>query len=114
VSQVIQNLVGNALKFTPQGGLVTVSVCAGTGFIELRVSDTGIGIPEGSMKQIFDSFYQVDSSPTRQYGGSGLGLAFVREIVHAHGGKVFVKSGLGAGSTFLILLPPDAGPLDPQ
>lgn len=107
MTQVFQNLVGNALKFTAPGGMVTVSACAKAGFLELRVSDTGIGIPEESRKQIFDSFYQVDSSSTRKYGGSGLGLAFVKEIVRAHGGRVFVKSHEGAGSSFIVLLPLD-------
>ena len=104
--QVFQNLVGNALKFTPSGGRVTVSVFSKGDFIEFRVSDNGIGIPRESVQQIFDQFFQVDSSPTRTYGGSGLGLSFVREIVLAHDGKVLVKSEEGVGSTFFVLMPP--------
>lgn len=106
MTQVFQNLVGNALKFTPPGGRVTVSVRPKVDFIEFRVSDNGIGIPKESVEQIFERFFQVDSSPTRQYGGSGLGLAFVREMVLAHDGKVFVESEEGVGSTFLVLIPP--------
>jgi len=104
--QVFQNLVGNALKFTPAGGRVTVSVRSKVDFIEFRVSDNGIGIPRKNVDQIFDRFFQVDSSPTRQHGGSGLGLSFVREIILAHNGKVFVESEEGEGSTFLVLVPP--------
>jgi len=106
IMQVFQNLVGNALKFTPPGGRVSVSVRPKGDFVEFRVSDNGIGIPTEYVEQIFDRFFQVDSGPTRQYGGSGLGLSFTREIVHAHNGKVFVESEEGVGSTFLTLIPP--------
>jgi len=106
MTQVFQNLLGNALKFTSPGGRVTISIRLKGDFVEIRVSDSGIGIPEESVRQVFDRFYQVDSSPTRQYGGSGLGLTFVREIVQAHNGKVLVESEEGVGSTFLVLVPP--------
>ncbi|MDF1526114.1 MAG: ATP-binding protein [bacterium] len=105
ITQVIQNLLGNALKFTPHGGRVSVAVRLKGDFIEFQVSDNGIGIPKEHVEQIFDRFFQVDSSPTRQYGGSGLGLSFTREIVHAHNGMVFVESKEGVGSIFLTLLP---------
>lgn len=103
--QVLQNLVDNALKFTPSGGSITLSAVAKSDFIEMRVSDDGIGIPPEQLSHIFDRFYQVDSSSTRRYGGSGLGLSIVREIIHSHNGKIFVESEDRKGTTFLMLLP---------
>ena len=103
--QVFQNLLDNALKFTPTGGKIHLSVSAKSDFIEMRVIDNGIGIPRDRLDQIFERFYQVDSSSTRRYGGSGLGLSIVREIVVAHHGKVFVESNENKGTSFLILMP---------
>ena len=103
--QVFQNLLDNALKFTPPGGKIHLSVSAKSDFIEMRVIDNGIGIPRDRLDQIFERFYQVDSSSTRRYGGSGLGLSIVREIVVAHHGKVFVESDENKGTSFLILMP---------
>ncbi len=103
--QVFQNLLDNALKFTPSGGNISLSAKNKSDFIELRIQDDGIGIPKDRLNQIFDRFYQVDSSPTRPYGGSGLGLSIVREIVLAHNGKIFVESDEGKGTCFLILMP---------
>jgi CheY-like chemotaxis protein len=104
--QVFQNLLDNALKFTPAGGRISLSARSKSDFIELQVVDNGIGIPKDRQNQIFERFYQVDSSSTRRYGGSGLGLSIVREIVVAHNGKVFVESGEEKGTSFLILMPP--------
>ncbi len=73
--------------------------------MRVAVTDTGIGIPENQVPRIFDRFYQVDSSTTRQFGGTGLGLTLVKRIVEAHGSQVAVESRLGAGSTFAFLLP---------
>jgi CheY-like chemotaxis protein len=103
--QVFQNLLDNALKFTPEGGEISLSANSKSDFIELQVLDNGIGIPKDRLEQIFDRFYQIDSSSTRRYGGSGLGLSIVREIVVAHHGKVFVESDEGKGTCFLILMP---------
>ena len=103
--QVFQNLLDNALKFTPPGGKINLSVSAKSDFVEMRVIDNGIGIPKDRLNQIFERFYQVDSSSTRQYGGSGLGLSIVREIIVAHHGKVFVESDEASGTSFLILMP---------
>jgi len=103
--QVFQNLLDNALKFTPAGGEIRLSAKPKSEFIELRVEDNGIGIPKDRLDQIFERFYQVDSSSTRRYGGSGLGLSIVREIIVAHHGKVFVESDEGKGTCFLILMP---------
>ncbi|MDT8395532.1 MAG: ATP-binding protein [bacterium] len=103
--QVFQNLLDNALKFTPSGGRIEIHASSKSDFIELRVADNGIGIPKDRLDQVFERFYQVDSSSTRRYGGSGLGLSIVREIVMAHNGKVFVESEEGRGTAFLILMP---------
>ena len=103
--RVIDNLLGNAVKFTPAGGTITVGVREGEGELVLEVSDTGIGIPEDQQERIFDRFYQIDGSARRRYGGAGLGLALVKEIVEAHGGTVRVSSSPKQGSTFAITLP---------
>jgi CheY-like chemotaxis protein len=85
--------------------VISLSAKSKSDFIELRVDDDGIGIPKDRLDQIFERFYQVDSSSTRRYGGSGLGLSIVREIVVAHNGKVFVESDEDKGTCFLILMP---------
>jgi signal transduction histidine kinase/CheY-like chemotaxis protein len=103
--QVFLNLVDNAIKFTPPGGWITLGARAKSEFIEIRVSDNGIGIPKERIEQVFERFYQVDSSSTRQFGGSGLGLSIVREIIVSHRGKIFVESEEGKGTTFLVLMP---------
>jgi two-component system sensor histidine kinase BaeS len=102
---VVDNLIGNALKFTPAGGSITVSLRGIDGQAIFQVADTGIGIAVEHQERIFERFYQVDGSMRRRYGGSGLGLALVKEIVEAHGGRVAVRSELGQGSTFEVILP---------
>lgn len=103
--RVFDNLVSNAVKFTPAGGRIQVRLRAEDGRALLEVTDTGIGIPAGKIDRIFDRFYQVDGSSTRRYGGVGLGLALVKEIIIAHGGEVQVQSVVGEGSTFRVVLP---------
>jgi signal transduction histidine kinase len=103
--RVLDNLVSNAIKFTPAGGRVTVRLSCLEEALKLEVADTGIGIPGNRLDRIFDRFYQVDGTTTRQYGGVGLGLALVKEIVAAHGGQITVTSQVGVGTTFTILLP---------
>ncbi|RLC77183.1 MAG: hypothetical protein DRJ03_13215 [Chloroflexi bacterium] len=103
--RVMSNLLDNALKFTPSGGQVTLSVQNKDEFIEIQVIDTGIGIPEDQLERIFDRFYQVDSSTTREFGGMGLGLAIAKEIVEKHGGNIRAESQPGAGSVFHLTLP---------
>jgi signal transduction histidine kinase len=121
--QVFVNLVDNAIKFTPLGGSVTMRARtvsaeigdADEGFalvapamtrIEVRVIDTGIGIPERERAKVFDPFYQVDSSSTREYGGTGLGLSIVKRLVEAHGGTVAITGNVPRGTVFVISLPP--------
>ncbi len=124
--QVFVNLVDNAVKFTPKGGKVSVSARVsddaahgedGDGavllaplrrVVEVRVADTGIGIPSQERSRVFDAFYQVDSSSTREYGGTGLGLSIVKRIVEAHGGKVTIEPNAengGRGTVFVVTLP---------
>jgi two-component system sensor histidine kinase BarA len=104
--QCLINLASNAVKFTAGGGKVTVAAEVLPGEkLALRVADTGIGIPAEHLKRIFDVFYQVDGSTTREYGGAGLGLAIVKNFAEAHGGEVKVVSTPGQGSTFSLVLP---------
>ena len=103
--RVLDNLLGNALKFTPPEGSISVSARQEGKTVVLEVSDTGIGIPEDQLERIFDRFYQVDGSTSRRYGGVGLGLALVKELVDACGGEVTVKSKVEQGSTFTLTLP---------
>lgn len=103
--RVLDNLIGNAIKFTPPHGRITVRLWREAGNAILEVADTGIGIPQDQLTRIFERFYQVDGSTSRRYGGVGLGLALVKEIVRAHGGQVSVQSTLGQGSAFQVTLP---------
>jgi len=104
--QCLVNLCSNAVKFTQAGGSITVSAeKLADERIAIRVTDTGIGITEEHVDRVFDVFYQVDGSSTREYGGAGLGLAIVKSFVEAHGGEVGVTSIPGAGSTFSVVLP---------
>ncbi len=99
--QVFVNLIGNALKFTEKGE-IHIQVRLAAGHPEIRVSDTGIGIPSEELDRIFDKFHQVDSGLTREVGGTGLGLAICRGIVEGHGGSIRAESEVGHGSTFVI------------
>jgi PAS domain S-box-containing protein len=105
LQRAMSNLLDNAVKFTPDGGRVSVNLRQAGECLELEVKDTGIGIPADQFERIFERFYQIDGSTTRRYGGTGLGLALVREIVEMHGGQVDVQSVLGQGSTFSVVLP---------
>jgi PAS domain S-box-containing protein len=108
LKQVLINLIGNAIKFTPPAGRVTVSVSveSGTGrATQIDVADTGIGIPAGRLGAIFEAFEQVDSDTSRRFGGTGLGLAISRKLCSLMGHELVVQSEIGVGSTFSILLP---------
>jgi len=105
LKQVIVNLVDNAIKYTPAGGLVGVKVCASNGRALLEVNDNGVGIPPEALPHIFERFFRVDKARSRQMGGAGLGLSIIKAIVTAHGGQVRVESVEGRGSRFLVELP---------
>jgi CheY-like chemotaxis protein len=107
--QVISNLMSNALKFTAQGSITLGGQVnwpsPDEAIVTLTVSDTGIGIPRDKIDRLFEKFVQVDGSTTRQYGGTGLGLAICRELVSMMGGKIWIESVEGEGSTFYVQLP---------
>ncbi len=103
--KVLDNLVNNAIKFTPAEGEVVMRLFSQDGHVVLQVADTGIGIPPEKQARVFERFYQVDGSVRRRYGGTGLGLALVKEIVEAHGGEVGLQSAVGQGTTFTVELP---------
>lgn len=105
LKQLILNLVDNAIKYTPDGGSVTLSLSKANSTANIEVSDTGVGIPAEDLPRIFDRFYRVDKARSRNLGGSGLGLSIAKWIVRAHGGEIRVESELGVGSRFWVSLP---------
>jgi signal transduction histidine kinase len=105
LSWVLYQLVDNAIKFTPAGGQVKLWIKRVDSFVTIAVSDTGIGIPQDKLEEVFEPFHQLDGSPTRRYGGTGLGLALVKQIVSAHGSHIQVESQVDSGSTFRFELP---------
>jgi two-component system sensor histidine kinase ChiS len=113
--QVLTNLLANAVKFTEHGS-VSVSAHALAGEVVISVSDTGIGIARDAQGYVFDEFRQEDASTTRQYGGTGLGLAIAKKLVELQGGRIWVESAPGAGSTFSFALPsaPDVPSAPPE
>ena len=105
LAQVLLNLVDNALKYTPTGGLVTIGAADAGTMLKLSVADTGSGIPKAELPRIFERFYRVDKARSRATGGTGLGLSIVKHIVDAHGGTITVVSDTGMGATFTFTLP---------
>jgi two-component system phosphate regulon sensor histidine kinase PhoR len=105
LEQAFVNLVENALKYTPSGGRVTVRFLDLGGEAAAEVEDTGLGIPPEALPRIFERFYRVDPSRSRQMGGTGLGLAIVKHVALAHRGRVEVRSTEGAGTVFRLVLP---------
>jgi len=105
LTQVLDNIISNALKYSPEGGKVTFRVDEQTDFVIVSVSDEGMGIPKDNIGKIFERFYRVDKARTRKLGGTGLGLAIAKEMVEAHGGKIWAKSIEGKGTTISFSLP---------
>jgi heavy metal sensor kinase len=106
IKQVLLNLIDNAIKHTPDGGKVTIEANRSySGFARIAVSDTGVGIQESELPQVFERFYRVDKSRSRANGGSGLGLSIAASIVQAHNGRITVSSKVGEGTTFDVYLP---------
>jgi signal transduction histidine kinase/response regulator RpfG family c-di-GMP phosphodiesterase len=105
IAQLLQNLMANAVKFTPPGGKVTVTLEQEASAARIVVQDTGKGIPEDQIEKIFERFYQIDTSDTREHGGSGLGLAICKNIVDWHEGKIWVENVKDSGAKFVVLLP---------
>ena len=118
LEKIISNLLSNAIKFTPKGGFVSVEMYlkppnAKPALIEIIVSDNGIGIPPDQISHIFDRFYQVDTTITRRFEGTGIGLALVKELVELHHGRISVVSELEKGTSFIVQLPLGKGHLKP-
>jgi two-component system phosphate regulon sensor histidine kinase PhoR len=105
VTQVLLNLIDNAIKYTPEKGAVKIAAGNDAAFIRINVADNGIGIPEKDIPRVFERFYRVDKGRSRDLGGTGLGLSIVKHTVQAHGGEVHVESTLGEGSTFSFTIP---------
>jgi two-component system phosphate regulon sensor histidine kinase PhoR len=105
LQEVLQNLVDNALQYTPAGGKIEVSALCSDGRVVVTVADTGIGIPQVEQERIFERFYRVDAARSREAGGTGLGLSIARHIMEAHGGRLWVESAVGEGSRFHFSLP---------
>ena len=107
MTQVIDNILNNAIKYSPDGGKITVSMKTTDDQMILSISDQGLGIPKQDLPKIFDRFYRVDRARSRAQGGTGLGLAIAKEIIKQHNGFIWAKSEYGKGSTFTIVLPYD-------
>ncbi|MCX5702206.1 MAG: ATP-binding protein [Candidatus Omnitrophica bacterium] len=107
IERVFINLLGNAVKFTPQNGKITINAELKDGVVQVGISDTGIGIPEEAISKLFTEFYRIDNAINQQVKGTGLGLSLVKHIIEAHKGNIWVESTLGKGSTFFFTLPID-------
>jgi signal transduction histidine kinase len=105
IAALLVNLLGNAVKYTPEGGRVTFRVNVSDQHIEINVEDTGVGIAEDELPKVFDKFFRSQDPRVQQETGTGLGLALAQEVVRLHGGQITVESELNKGSTFSVLLP---------
>ena len=105
ISQVMVNIISNAIKYTAKGGIIEIEISQDKNYGYIAIKDDGIGIPQQETERIFERFYRVDKGRAREMGGTGLGLAIARDIVREHKGDIFAKSSLGEGSTFTIKLP---------
>jgi signal transduction histidine kinase len=107
---IFTNLISNGIKYTPEGGKVSIALSEEGGFVKATVSDTGIGIKKEDLPRIFDKFYRVKTAETRLIVGTGLGLSIVKSIVDAHLGSISVESEEGGGTTFTLLFPKEPNP----
>lgn len=105
ITQVLNNLIGNAMKFSPDGGAIRLYLEEQADYVQVAVTDDGIGVPPDKLNRIFERFYQIDGSARRRFGGAGIGLAIVKRIVDAHQGEIWVESELNRGSRFTFRLP---------
>ena len=107
--EILQNLLDNAVRYTPPGGRITVKAVVEGSEMVISVSDTGIGIPRAEQERIFERFYRADAARSRESGGTGLGLSIAKHLVEAHDGRIRVESEVGRGSTFYVFLPLERG-----
>lgn len=105
VDQILTNLVSNSIKYAPEGGTITVTGRPTNGIVRMAVIDQGMGIPKEHLDKVFDRFHRIDNRDTRKVGGTGIGLYLVKHLVEAHGGKIWVESEVGKGSSFIFELP---------
>ncbi|MFH1854385.1 MAG: ATP-binding protein, partial [Candidatus Omnitrophota bacterium] len=105
IAQVLLNLIDNAIKYNREKGKVIIAAREKNAFVQVDVSDTGVGISEKDLPRLFERFYRIDKARSRELGGTGLGLSIVKHIVQAHNGEVSVQSVLGQGSTFSFTIP---------
>ncbi|MBO8155658.1 MAG: cell wall metabolism sensor histidine kinase WalK [Bacillaceae bacterium] len=105
ITQVMDNIISNALKYSPEGGTITFSIVKNEKNVQFQVSDEGMGIPKNQVDKIFERFYRVDKARSRQMGGTGLGLAIAREMIEAHSGEIWAESEEGKGTTIQFTLP---------
>ena len=105
IEQVVMNIVSNAIKYTADGGIITMTAGTSGKFVYVKISDNGVGIPEKDLPNLSERFYRVDKARSRATGGTGLGLSIVRQMVQLHGGEVRVESAAEQGSTFTVTLP---------
>ncbi|MDK6687665.1 ATP-binding protein, partial [Aerococcus sp. UMB8623] len=105
MTQVIDNIINNAIKYSPDGGTITVRLMSTHNEVTLSVQDQGLGVPQKSIPHLFDRFYRVDKARSRTQGGTGLGLAIAKEVIEMHHGRIWVNSIENKGSTFFVSLP---------
>jgi signal transduction histidine kinase len=105
INRIFINIIGNAIKFTPQNGRISIRSIKVDNNARVDISDNGCGIPAESREAVFEEFYRVENAINEQVKGTGLGLALVKHIIEAHGGKIWVESKVGVGSTFSFTLP---------
>jgi signal transduction histidine kinase len=105
VMRVFSNLLNNAVRFTAEEGEIVISAKPDEGFIQVSISDTGIGIPKQELPRIFERFYRVEKTRSRNYGGTGLGLSIARKVVEGHGGMIWIESTSGVGTSVYFTLP---------
>ncbi len=111
IEETATNILFNAVKYTPEGGKVSLEVTDEGAFVRVTVADTGIGIPEAALEHIFEEFYRADNARAAERDGTGLGLAFAKEVVERHGGRIWAENNPDGGSTFVFTLPRQAGAL---
>ena len=107
LTQAIDNIMNNAIKYSPDGGIITCRLVDTQNNLILSIADQGLGIPRKDIKKVFERFYRVDKARSRQQGGTGLGLSIAKEVIEAQGGHIWVNSAENRGSTFYISLPYD-------